>query len=364
MRKHPYAPERSAKTVPKVHLTDVSVQRLKPGLFFDTKTPAFGIRVGANLKTWLVIRGENRTKVRLGHYPAMSLAEARKRALVSLGSPMQEKPSISFPDAIDAFLALPRWRPQSRRVLTCSLRHFSWKRNVDKISHEDVASAIEAIGGSSARAHALKDIRTFFNWCVPRYLTASPCAGLKMDAQPSRERVLTHDELKTVWNACEGTFGTIVKLLILTGQRKMEVGSLQWGYIGDSTVTLPADITKNGREHTFPLGSLARSLLPPKGNSYLFRSAGRSDLYNGYAYHLKQLQKASGTSGWTLHDLRRTFATNLAALGVAIHVTERLLNHASGTVSGVAAIYNRHTYLPEMTAAIHHYEQHIKELVK
>ncbi len=112
------------------------------------------------------------------------------------------------------------------------------------------------------------------------------------------------------------------------------------------------------------LGALARSLLPPKGNSYLFRSAGRSDLYNGYAYHLKQLQKASGTSGWTLHDLRRTFATNLAALGVAIHVTERLLNHASGTVSGVAAIYNRHTYLPEMTAAIDLYERHIEELVK
>lgn len=351
--------------MPKAHLTDISVQRLKPGLFFDTRTPAFGIRIGATRKTWLVVRGENRTKIRLGHYPAMSLSEARKRALVTLGSPMQEKVQISFSDAMEAFLALPRWRPQSLRVLKSSLTRFTWKRNLDKITHEDVATALEAIPSPSARAHALKDIRTFFNWCVPRYLSASPCAGLKMQAQPSRERVLTTDELKAVWNACEGTFGTIVKLLILTGQRKMEIGSLQWSYISDNTITLPPEITKNGREHTFPLGTFAKSLLTPKGNGYVFRSSkDPQEPYNGYTFHLKQLQKASGTSGWTLHDLRRTYATTHAQLGTPIHVIEKMLNHVSGSLAGVAGIYNRYSYAAEMREACITYEAHIERIIR
>lgn len=344
-------------------ITDVSVQRFKPGVYMDTKTPAFGIRVGKTTRTWLVVRGEGRVKVRLGHYPAMSLSEARKRALVTLGSPMHEKPQISFPDAKKAFLELPRWRSQSRRVLTSSLRHFSFKRNVDKISHEEIATELDAIDGHSARAHALKDIRTFFNWCVPRYLAASPCAGLKMAAQPSRDRTLTRDELKAVWNTAEGTFGTIVRLLILTGQRKMEIGSLQLSYLAADTITLPPAVTKNGREHTFPIGTLAQSLIPERGG-YVFRSAKDVSLrYNGYTFHLKQLQKASGTSGWTLHDLRRTFASLHAELGTPIHVIEKMLNHVTGQISGVAAIYNRYSYMAEMRAACLKYDAHLLSIV-
>ena len=345
------------------NLTDLSVQKLPEGLHFDGRLPSFGIRVGKQRKTWLVVKGDNRTKVRLGHYPAMSLQEARKRALLALGSPMQERPAISFPDAVDAFLGLSRWRPQSKRVLTSSLRHFTWKRNVDKITHEDVVQALGAIKGSSARAHALKDIRTFFNWCIPRYLPASPAAGIKMEKQTSRERVLTRDELKAVWNACEGTFGTIVQLLILTGQRKMEIGSLTSDQIQDTVVVLPPEVTKNGRVHQFPIGTLAQSLLPTR-DSYLFRSSKNPDEpYNGYTFHLNELQKHSGTSDWTLHDLRRTFATLHAELGTPIHVIEKMLNHQSGTLAGVAGIYNRYNYQPEMRSACAAYEAHIQSLL-
>lgn len=334
-------------------LTDLAVQKLGEGTYFDTKTPAFGIRIGKNRKTWLVVKGERRTKVRLGHYPAMSLSEARKRAQIALATRTEERPTISFPDALTAFLALKRWRPGSKRVLTSSLRHFSWKRNVDKISQEDVIEALDAIKSPSAKAHALKDIRTFFNWCVPRYLAASPAAGLKMDKQPTRDRILTPDELKRVWNATEGNYGAIVRLLILTGQRKNEIASLKPEWIGENTITIPAHIAKNGREHTFPIGPMAKAILdthkiePPKN----------------WHWHKVKLDKASGVPGFTIHDLRRTFASLHAELGTPIHVIEKMLNHVSGSLSGVAGIYNRYTYQKEMKTACEAYEAHLQSIL-
>lgn len=350
--------------MPKMNLTDLAVQRLQSGIYYDQKTPSFGIRVGKNRRTWIVVKGERRTKVRLGHYPAMSLAEARKRALVTLGTPMQEKTPISFPTAVESFLELPRWRPGSKRVLQSSLRHFSWKRNINKITHEDVVQALDAIKGKSARAHALKDIRTFFNWCVPRYLSASPCAGIKMETQKSRDRILTHEEIKAIWNACEGTFGDIVKLLLLTGQRKLEIGLLTSHQVKDDMIDLPPEVTKNGRAHAFPIGPLAKSLLP-KREGYLFRSSKNpNEPYNGYTFHLKQLQKVSETSGWVIHDLRRTYATLHAQLGTPIHVIEKSLNHVSGSLSGVAGIYNRYNYQPEMREACTAYESLLERITQ
>lgn len=352
--------------------TDLAVQAFGPGTYMDERTPAFGIRVGKTRKTWIVVKGERRTKIRLGHYPDMSLQEARKRALVTLGSPLQEKVQIGFQEAVQSFLQLPRWRPHSLRVMTSSLHHFTWRKNLDKITHEDVAQALEAIEGRSARAHALKDIRTFFNWTVPRYLDRSPAEGFKMESQPSRDRVLSHDELKRVWIAAETMgypFGTIVKLLILTGCRKNEIGSLTWNQITKDTITIPATVAKNGREHTIPISALANNLLlsvpkPSVNGRYVFlATSGKSEKYNGYAFHLKELQKISETSGWTIHDIRRTYATNLAALGTPIHITERLLNHVSGTQGGIVAVYQKYQYLDEQREAVDKYEQFIQKLV-
>lgn len=340
-----------------MHLTDLAVQKLGPGLYFDTKTPAFGIRVGANRRTWLVVKGESRTKVRLGHYPAMTLQEARKRALVALGSPMEERPTISFPDALAAFLALPRWRPKSKIVLQSSLRHFAWKRNLDKISHEDVIEALNAIEKPSARAHALKDIRTFFNWGVPRYLAASPAAGIKMPKQPSRDRILSPDELKRVWKASHelGKYGVIIRLLILTGQRKGEIAHMKPEWIKENTITIPAVVSKNGREHTFPIGKEARGTIDS------FAMGGVA--FNDWQRQKAKLDELSGVSGWTVHDLRRTYASVHAELGTPIHVIEKMLNHVSGSLSGVAGIYNRYSYQKEMEQAVQAYEDHLKSIL-
>lgn len=344
-------------------LSDLSVRALPPGTYMDERTPAFGIRVGKSRRTWIVVKGKGRVKHTVGHYPDMSLAEARKHAVLSLAQPSSTKPTISFEEAKEAFLSLPRWRFHSKRVLTSSLKHFTWKRPVDKITHEDIAQAIEAIEAPSARAHALKDIRTFFNWLVPRYLSSSPAVGLKMPPQKPRDRILTPEELKAVWNACEGTFGTIVRLLILTGARKSEITTLQWSDVGDDTITIRAEVAKNGHELVLPIGPTAQALLPPRGNGYVFRSSDGEGHYNGHAYHYAKLLKASGTKDWTIHDLRRSYVSMHSQIGTPIHIAERMVNHISGSHGGIRRVYDRWEYRPEMRSACEAIEAHILSVV-
>ncbi|ESY52082.1 hypothetical protein X744_22360 [Mesorhizobium sp. LNJC372A00] len=326
-------------------------------MHFDERTPAFGIRIGKHRKTWLVVKGVNRTKVRLGHYPDLSLADARKMALVALGSPLLAKEAPTFPVALKAFLAQGKWRPKSRIAIESSLRHFSWTKTIDKITHEDVATALDAIEGPSARAHALKDIRSFFNWTVPKYLAHSPCQGMKMGKQPSRTRVLSDAEIKAVWKGCEsmGRFGTIVRVLILSGQRRGEIAGIEQDMIGDERVTLPPWLTKNDREHTFPLSTF--------GTVMLGEIPG-ANVFNDWQRQKGKLDEASGVTGWVLHDLRRTFATGLAALGVPIHITERLLNHVSGTQSGIISVYQLHEYWSEQVAAMNAWEKRVLSIVR
>src|SRR5690606_23259401 len=136
----------------------------------------------------------------------------------------------------------------------------------------------------------------------------------------------------------------------------MEIGRLRSQYLNGGTITLPPSVTKNGREHTFPIGPLAQSLLP-NGTGYLFRSSKNPDEpYNGFAFHLKELQKRSGTKDWTLHDLRRSFVSIHSELKTPIHVAEKLVNHVSGTFAGVRGIYDRYSYAAEMAEAALAYE--------
>ena len=179
------------------------------------------------------------------------------------------------------------------------------------------------------------------------------------------ERVLTDDELIAVWNAAVGfPFGAMIRLLILTGQRRSEIGSLKWQYIKDETITLP--ITKNRRIHTFPVSPKVMQIIenaPQLNDTYLFPARGKDSPFNAWGKGKKLLDQQCGVEGWTIHDLRRTFATNLAALTVQPHVVERLLNHSTGTISGIAAIYNRFDYMDEMRAALSQWEDKLEQLL-
>jgi integrase len=161
--------------------------------------------------------------------------------------------------------------------------------------------------------------------------------------------------LITIWNYDAPPYSDILKLCLLTGQRVGEVRQFVHGWLAGDTITVPAEVAKNKRDSTFPF-----NLLTAK---YLNRYLGRNSNVSSFSRAKKKIDAQYPLSHRTVHDLRRTFATIHARIGTPVHVVEAMLNHRSGTVSGVAAIYNRYTYLPEMRLAALNYETFIANLV-
>jgi integrase len=341
----------------KIAFTDLAVRSLPEGLHFDARTPRFGIRVGKNRRTWIVLQGPRSDKKKLGTYPELSLAEARRRALVAIGSPYQPSTAPTFPEALELFLARSHWRPSSRRQITRTLnKYFHWQKPVDKITHNDVAAVIDDIKAKSEAAHALKDIKAFFNWCVPRYVAHSPCEGLKSPHKyVPRERLLTDKEVARIWAASLklGVYGELIRLLICTGQRANQILQLKKEWISDGLVTWPAVVMKQNSSHTIPLGKLAAKQLTwaPRPTAYQVKMKA-------------ELDRFSGCSKFVLHDFRRYVASTMASLGVTLPTIEYFLSHRSGSFAGVVGIYQLHNWLPEMKKAIALYERHLAELLK
>ena len=190
--------------------------------------------------------------------------------------------------------------------------------------------------------------------------------------ETTRARVLTDDELKAVWKACDDTdHAAIVKLLLLTGQRAAEIGSLRWDEVKDDRIELPGQRTKNKRPHTVPLSDPAKAILDrfrKVGRVHVF---GRDDAagFRGWGVSKQRLDERIAKAGapltaWVVHDLRRTAATRMAELGVQPHIVEAVLNHVSGHKSGVAGIYNRATYDREKRAALNLWAEHVLAVVE
>jgi integrase len=165
----------------------------------------------------------------------------------------------------------------------------------------------------------------------------------------------------------EGHFGTIVKLLILTGQRRGEIAGLQSSWLHENEITLPKEITKNGKEHTFPIGSFCGSMvssLRQTERKFVFPARGKTDVpFNGWSKSKAALDKACAVNDWTLHSLRRTYRTIHGRIGTQPHIGERLVNHLSAQTE-VEKIYDRYTYMPEMRAAVDRYEEWFAKLIE
>jgi integrase len=205
-----------------------------------------------------------------------------------------------------------------------------------------------------------------FNWAIRNGLeiAANPVAGTNRPAEPkSRSRVLSHAELRAIWAACNGDdYGRIIKLLMLLGQRRDEVGGMKWSEIKGDLWTIPEARTKNRREHIVPLTPPALALLPEprQGRDFVF---GNGVGFSGWSKSKEALDAKAGIAEWRLHDLRRTMATVMAdQLGVLPHVIEAVLNHVSGHKAGVAGIYNRATYSAEMRTALDRWAEFIGAL--
>jgi integrase len=372
-------------------LTELTLRNLKPPargqiLYADTTLPGFGVRVSqGGTKTFTLLFGRPRQRITIGRYPVVSLSAARQRAREILAEHTLGKTrpkTISFDEAVSLFLSerQQRTRPSTMRGYTCILRkHFPFmNRRLTDITVEDIRRCIEPFRTAPVqRDYTLRVIKMLFRWAVRnRYLEYSPCDALTVVRRPARERVLTDAELRTVFSTAlkgDDTFSAIVALLILLGQRRTETASLrrQWIDLQRRTISLPASITKNKRPHTFPYGKLAAAIidkLPDQGD-LLFPARCEhvrgvpTEAFTGWSKSKSAFDKKCPIAPWTLHDLRRTFATGHAAIGTPPHIVERMLNHASGIVSGVAAIYNRYAYMDEMREAIQNWEKHLKRIV-
>jgi len=374
--------------VPKINLTDITVRKLRPPpagqiTYWDSTLTGFGLRVSqGGAKTFTVVHGARRERLTIGRYPIISLAEARtaaRRILAERTLGAHRSPSINFDEALKQFFSTHC--DQNNRVSTATetkrllSKHFLpgfRKEAVGDITPHDISKRIDRLLATPSEAnHAFTAIRSFFRWATRRhYVRHNPCEGMQIPTRAvARDRVLTDQELAQIYKTATQLgypFGTIVQLLILTGQRRGEIGSMRWGYIEERTVSLPSSLTKNNREHVFPLGETAASILErvPRFNSpYLFPARGRDTPFNGWSKCKAAFDRTCSVGSWTLHDLRRTFATNLAALGIPVQVTEKLLNHASGTTAGIVAVYQRHTYMDEMRAAIELWEHRLLGLL-
>jgi integrase len=298
--------------------------------------------------------------------------------------------SLTFGSLLDGYLKLQqgRLRPSTYRETERYLRTVWVPLHglpISKITRGAIAARLAALEGSApvAASRARAALSAFFSWAMRRgHADANPVINsYRPERVATRDRVLTDGELVEIWRGCrDDDFGRIVKLLILTGQRREEVGAMAWQEldIAKAQWSLDGARTKNKLPHLVPLSEAALSVL-----SGVEVRVGRDLLlgdgdgpFSGWSRAKAnldgRLQKAREEAApdlkpmplWRLHDLRRTTATRLADLGVQPHVVEAVLNHISGARAGVAGIYNRAAYTKEKTAALALLGEHVTHLVQ
>ena len=364
---------------------------------WDDSLPGFGLRLrksgGRIIRTWIAqfrVAGRSR-RMRIGAFEKLSLDQAREAARkilarVELGGDPQSDKAVrrqqdahTLAAAVADFLAAkaktvrPNTYRELERYLTGPAFKSLHRTPLDQITRRDVAARLARIAEQSSsivarRARAA--LSAMFVWALGHGLCEqNPVVGTlaPANAQP-RERVLSDAELIAIWRACQDDdFGRIVRLLILTGARRMEICGLRWSEIDDSgTWTLPAARSKNRRAHTLPLPPMALDII-----ATIPRMVGRDCLFGersnlGFTqWHAKQeLDARCKVEGWTLHDLRRSCATKMADIGIQPHVIEAVLNHISGHKAGVAGTYNRSSYSREKKAALALWADHVHAVVE
>jgi integrase len=370
-------------------------------LFWDDDVAGLGLRVRAGGSRRWVFQyrvGAKQRRLTLGSAKALDPGAARKKAselhaMVRLGrDPAGEKAErrVQAAETFEAILKeyMKRKRvdmkPRSYAEVERHLLNYAkpvHRLQLAKIERRNIASLISVLASSSGAVSANRaraSLSAFFAWAIRQGLVdANPVVGTERQDEKFRERVLDDDELCSIWNSLDDDhYGAVVKLLMLTGQRASEIGSLRWSEIGEDVITLSSERTKNGRIHVVPLSGAASAIIEKQ-----VRRAERDLVFGwgeggfqGWSNCKERLDDRITTAHkharhklmehWTVHDIRRTAATRMADLGIAPHVIEAVLNHVSGHKSGVAGIYNRSTYEREKRAALSLWADHLRSVVK
>jgi integrase len=349
--------------------------------------------------------GGKSAKLTLGPYPLIGLADARDRATIAKGQiikgedPAAEKRAVKAKaiedqqpvDLIEtiariyvARYAKPQLRPHSVRLIEGMLAGNilpKWgKRRLSSITKRDVAAFLDDLADRApvAANRTLSLLKSMSGWAVGRGLVeANPFVGIeKPRPETPRDRVLDSAEIAALMTALDGEsypVKQLVTVLLLTGARRSEAAEAKWSEFDlEARVwRLPAVRAKNGREHTLPLPDkvvdLLRGLPRFEGAEYVFSFHGGKRPVTNFNWKARLDEAVARALGkevpaFTLHDLRRTCASGMAEIGVAPHIVEACLNHKSGTIRGVASVYNRYSYRAEMLAALTAWSRRVDEI--
>jgi integrase len=361
---------------------------------FDDDVAGFGLRLRqGGTKTWIYRYrvGRKQRSLSLGDAKAVPLVTARAnagqlQAKVRLGGdPALDKQTNKLAAdnltgaLIDQYLdaRLAKWRPSSLRHVKRYLLDYAKplhklpitsisQRNVTKLL-DDIAKASGDVTSNRLRA----SLAAFFTWVIKqgiRLPDGNIASYTERRDEQSRTRVLSKTELRSIWRALrDDDYGAILKLLLLTGQRAAEIGSLRWDEVTDGEISLTGTRTKNKRPHKIPLSTPAKAILDKRrvlGRVFVF---GRNDSagFGGWGVCKERLDArlAKINEPWVVHDLRRTAVTGMCELGILPHIVEAVVNHVSGHKGGVAGIYNRAAYDTEKRDALDRWAEHVLAIV-
>jgi integrase len=377
-----------------VKLTDSNVSTLpvkgKDVLYPDDACENFYLRVReSGSRTYCIQwrQGGLQRRATIGKASHLALDEARQRArklLVGVHDgidPIAQKAQTRVDDRqlfsvmAAEYLDFRSRDLRARSLVLCRLHLETYfkplhRLPLHRINRATVAAELRVIAkdrGPVAANRGRSTLSAFFGWAIGEgVIETNAAVGTNRAAESARERVLSDAELVAIWNAApDSDYGRIIQLLLLTGQRREEIGSLRWSEIVDGVIALPRERTKNKQAHTVPLSPQALAVLEkaPRRKDREFVFGEGANGFAGYGRGKIRLDEASGVQNWTVHDLRRTMATRMADLGVQPHVIEATLNHISDHKSGVAGVYNRSSYTEEKRAAMILWGNHVRILL-
>ena len=374
------------------------------GRHYDDRLAGFGLYVGkSGARSYFLEyrpgrgRGVAKRRISIGKHGApWTPTQARDKALELLAAvragqdPLDERETPSantVATVIEEWLKRDQAKNRSLKEVDRVMKHDvlpAWgKRPIDEIRKRDVIALIDGIADRGAPIMAnrtLAHVKRLLKWAASRDIIESdPAAHVeKVAPESKRERVLTDDELATVWKATGEIgypFGSAVQMLILTGARREEIFGLSWREVDfeASIVQLPAERSKAKTGRIIPLSLQARDLLRslPRfdGGSLVFSFTGKKR-FDNVGRAKPRLDKAivaergEPLPGWRLHDLRRTVATGLQRLGVRLEVIETVLGHVSGSRAGIVGTYQRHRFEAEAKAALALWGAHVMAAIK
>jgi len=405
--------------ITKKSVEEAPVPAGKDAFYYDDKLAGFGLRVTPKgVRSYIVqyrLPRQPTRRITLGRHGSPWTAErARQEAMEILTDarrgidPLEVRKqkaviatTMRFDDYVEKFVeahlktAWPDSWELAKRRLDLYAAPILRSRSLPEIRKRDIVAVLDSIRsmpGQARSTHAV--LRLLFNWALDRDdISASPMHGLKAPPAPkARKRVLKPDEILAIWRASyelADPFGPFVRTLVCTLQRRNEVASLPWTELDrDSALwQLAEERAKNDVSHIVPLNRLAMEQFQSLGwkeKGHVFTTTGTTPI-SGFSKQKKRLDalmtsvlqeiaearaKERGTSAepvkiqpWVIHDIRRTGATQMQALGIPIEVTEKCLNHISGETSGIRGVYNRYEYHEEKVAAFAAWGDFLERLI-